>query len=115
MSAATADKPAADIAAQVATALALLGHYFRSAPGAGAYMRGKLADECETKAVAAYAYAKAAFAKTGSNSTCSASAAAANCIGSCAGTATPVRMTMTLAALRLQLLASDGQRVRQFI
>jgi hypothetical protein len=89
--AATAAKPAADIAAQVATALALLAHYFRTTPNAGDRMKGELADACEERARAAYSYAASAFAKYGDLSTCTASAAASNCIGTCAGAATPVR------------------------
>ena len=89
--AATAQKPAADTAAQVATALALMAHYFRTSEGTGAYMRGALADACEDKAKAAYDYAKRQFNRLGKDATCSFSEAASNCIGNCTGAATPVR------------------------
>lgn len=67
----------------VATALAMLSHYFRTTPNAGAYMSNKLANSCETKALAAYAYAKAMYVEHGESSTCSSSSAIDNCVGDC--------------------------------
>ena len=83
--AATSEKPAADTAAMVSTALAMLAHYFRTTPDAGAYMSNKLADSCETKAVAAYKYAKEMYTLFSEESTCSMSAAVDNCVGDCGG------------------------------
>ena len=83
--AATSEKPAADTAAMVSTALAMLAHYFRTTPDAGAYMSNKLANSCEAKAMAAYKYAKEMYTLFSEKSTCSMSAAVDNCVGDCGG------------------------------
>jgi hypothetical protein len=93
--AADVSKPAADSAAQVATALALLAHYFRTAQAVSQYMSGPLADRCADKAAAAYAYAAAMYRRDGAKSTCNKSKAMSNCIGTCKDTGEPVRSNRT--------------------
>jgi hypothetical protein len=91
---ATASHPAADVAAQVATALALVARALythgtpedRSASVAGLF---------EEKAVRAFDYAADAFEERAHNSTCMLSGAAHNCVGRCKGApATTVRKCM---------------------
>jgi hypothetical protein len=103
--AATGDKPAADIAAQTAAALALVSKYFKdtSAP------TGDSIDRLSTSAMSAYNYAVAAYGKYGSGATCGNSAAAKNCISTPGNCKPKAKGVCYLACSDLTLYSPSGK------
>jgi hypothetical protein len=76
----TGTKPAADIAAQTAAALALIAKHFTGISSSGAVNIAELVPELTAKAEIAYQYATAAYEKFGDSSSCSTSGASTNCV-----------------------------------
>jgi hypothetical protein len=98
--AATQYKPAGDVAAQAAAALALLSAFFRNSSGSTADDKSVLAPKLAAKATRAYAYALAMYeANEGKTaySSCSRSGAKANCVGACV-TASQARVVLLALA-----------------
>jgi hypothetical protein len=76
----TGTKPAADIAAQTAAALALIAKHLTRISSSGAVDSAELVPELTAKAEVAYQYATAAYEKFGDSSSCSTSGASTNCV-----------------------------------
>jgi Glycosyl hydrolase family 9 len=88
---ADAARPASDVAAQTAAALATLSKVLRKYGSRSDKKLGGLADQCEAKARSAYAAAADTFLQFSDDASCSCSDADDFCIGTCAQNTRPVR------------------------